>query len=267
MVEKKTCKSIITVGTCSTHKEYINFKKDFDGNVIILVAYKSTELEVFQVELTSDEKHEYLNLKSLKSLGSLGAHVKNISFLKSDKYKFDVNEIFVSFTNGSIIFFDPSTMFSVKENELRLDIMNINISDSNKKRISFKFLERESERVLLLGSDKKLYIMGIAGNEEKFYLLEIKGEFEDGKIINDTMIMGFNKGYFHYYAFSLDEDVTVFKLLKIAELLAHYDKVVFHFIKCKTKILSIFYIINKLIYFFNSLISTYGFDSFKRHKS
>ena len=210
---------------CNTYKNYIiDVKKFKNDDVLLSVLVNSMKLTLFKVSISNDGKN-IITLDKYLEIPSPGFDVISLIYFddKGSLYDFNSLGVIVTFSDGSLALVDLE--------KKRLKCFKPQIK--NNENIQFKLLEYKSISqmimVLLLGSNKSIYVFYYEENRKKIKLIEIPGNFDNGYILKENKIACCKKGILYYYQIQIFE--TNYSFININKINAHYDDITFSFVK------------------------------------
>lgn len=220
---------------CNTHSKALNEFREFSYDKIHLVVFLNDNSMDFY-EITADPSVESLlesnalKIVKKKSVPSTGNEIVAFKYLRLNYRKFEYHSYVCSFDNGSLVFGqdlndDEIVMIPnfVKSTAPKL-IPTDNIQDI------ILFVDKTSGNLALVTQKRE------TKEECQLIVCEIPGSFDDAVFISETKIAAISLGTITFYLYSTvknfsDESKMVIKLIRVAEIDAHYDDITFLFSK------------------------------------
>jgi hypothetical protein len=221
-------KNVVNVSS-TVRKDLIQHDEIFEHETCVVVVYDSTEIEHFGFSIN---KSEMFSIKRRNNLPPSGQEIASVSFFcatKNSNYN-------IYSQHDAVLYFFKNGAFLVYQNNSEYLLCKPNTKAL--KNLHYKLVDSVDNVMLLLGSNKNLYLLHWINKNTsypKFELIEIKGNFTSGRFLDGDMFLGFTKGVFNVYIVQAKNSDKSYDCLKVAEITGHYDDVTFYFEKCKKK--------------------------------
>ena len=259
---RQNFEQVIMLAVSNSLKKGVNFIRSFEHPVYIAVVFESSKVLIFNAE----SKKQTIDIELNTEIPAGGVRFKHATFLKqiAPYMRYRVNPsmpniepsfLCLTMEDGSFMLLKYDQLNKKEKSFNKIKCYRPLVNTASPVSLTCMDLLKYAEEKLLdcllvfLGSNGHIYLFILKGSDDGEFnaaqniMAEIPGNFDNSKIISFTsnldgemriIVAAFVKGIIKCFAIIYNYDVEKkFKYLQMSEIVGHYDKIVFSFMKGK----------------------------------